>query len=46
MHAAAYKMFGMDWTYVAFPAPPDRLDAAVKAIRGLGLVGVNVTIPY
>ena len=46
MHEAAYEELGMDARYVTFE--PDE-DAAVAAVRGadaLGLVGLNVTIPF
>jgi shikimate dehydrogenase len=37
---------GLDWVYVAFPVPPERLPEAVAGIRALGMPGVNVTIPH
>lgn len=46
MHNAAFQARGMDWVYVPFPVPPERLRDAVRGVRGLGLRGVNVTVPY
>jgi shikimate dehydrogenase len=36
----------MDWVYIPFEVPPDRLRDAVRGLGSLGLKGVNVTIPY
>ena len=43
---AAFAAAGLDWVYVAFPARTGRGSAAVKAARDLGLVGLNVTMPF
>ncbi len=45
MHNAALAALGLDWVYAAFDVPPARLAEAVMGVRGLGLVGVNVTVP-
>ncbi|MBI4551924.1 MAG: shikimate dehydrogenase [Candidatus Latescibacteria bacterium] len=45
MHNAAFQACGLDYIYVAFEVAPGRAKAAVDGIRGLGLVGVNVTKP-
>lgn len=45
MHNAALAALGLDWVYTAFDVPPARLPDAVAGVRGLGLVGVNVTVP-
>ena len=45
MHAAALAALGLDWVYVPFEVAPGNIKAAVDAIRALGLVGVNVTVP-
>lgn len=46
MQNAALRVLGLDMVYVAFAVPPAGIEAAVGAIKGLGLVGVNVTIPH
>lgn len=45
MHNAALSALGLDWVYAAFDVPPACLADAVAGVRGLGLVGVNVTVP-
>ena len=45
MHNAALAALGLDWVYVPFEVAPENVGAAVEAIRTLGLVGVNVTVP-
>ena len=44
IHNRAFKRMGLNAAYLAFDV--DRLEAAVKGIRGLGIQGVSVTIPY
>ncbi|GAB4258342.1 shikimate dehydrogenase [Thermincola ferriacetica] len=46
MHNAAFQAGGLDYVYVPFEVPPERLAEAVSAIRALKLRGVNVTIPH
>lgn len=46
MHNAAYAALGLDWCYLPFPVPPERLPEAIAGVRALGLVGVNVTVPH
>lgn len=46
MHNAAFQYLGLDYVYVAFNVPPGRLKDAVSGIRGLGIYGVNVTMPH
>ena len=45
MQNAALRALGLDWVYVPFEVAPENVGAAVAAIRALGLVGVNVTVP-
>ena len=45
MHNAALAKLGLDWVYVPFEVAPGNVGAAVEAVRALGLVGVNVTVP-
>jgi len=46
MQNAALREMGLNWLYLAFAVEPDRVGEAVGAVRGLGLVGLNVTIPH
>ncbi|MGQ9921725.1 MAG: shikimate dehydrogenase, partial [Desulfobacca sp.] len=44
MHNAAFAAQGLDAVYVAFPVAD--LAQAVAGLRGLGIAGVSVTIPF
>lgn len=44
MHKAAYRTMGLDADYVAFQV--EDLKRAVEGIRGLGIRGASVTIPF
>jgi shikimate dehydrogenase len=44
MHNAAFRALGLNAVYVAFPVTD--LDRAVAGLRGLGIAGVSVTIPF
>lgn len=46
MHNAAFAKLGMDACYVPFPVHPENLEDAVRAVRALGVRGVNVTVPH
>ncbi|NJP36520.1 shikimate dehydrogenase [Alkalicoccus luteus] len=46
MHDAAYKETGLEASYLPFHTPPERLKDAVQGVRGLGIAGLNVTIPH
>ncbi|GEL08638.1 shikimate dehydrogenase [Salisediminibacterium halotolerans] len=46
MHEAAFEAAGFDGAYHKFHVSPERLKDAMTGIRGLGLGGVNVTIPH
>lgn len=46
MHNAAFREKRLNYAYAAFDVVPERLHEAVAGIRGLGLRGVNVTIPH
>lgn len=46
MHNAALAAAGIDAAYVPFHVAPDHLAAAMQAIRALGILGVNLTIPH
>ena len=46
IHNAAFRAAGVDWTYLAFPVPPERLGEAIGGLRALGAMGANVTMPH
>lgn len=46
MHNAAYAALGLDYVYVPLRATPATIRGAVRAMRDLGIVGFNVTVPY
>jgi len=46
MHNAAFDSLGLDIRYVAFKVSPQDLSDAVKAIRALNMLGVNITVPH
>jgi len=46
MQNAALREMGLNWTYLAFAVEPERVGEAMDGVRGLGLVGLNVTIPH
>jgi shikimate dehydrogenase len=46
MHNAAYRELGLDYVYVAFKPAVRRFSDAVQAMRTLGIVGANVTVPF
>ncbi len=46
MHNAAFDALGLNWCYVAFDIRPEAIGSAVEAVRALGMVGVNVTVPH
>ncbi len=46
IHNAAFDAAGLDYAYVPFRVEHRSLAAAIEALRALGMVGVNVTIPH
>lgn len=46
MHNTAFQDLGLDFVYVPFSVHPDDLEGAVRGVRALGIVGVNLTIPH
>jgi shikimate dehydrogenase len=46
IHCAAFKAAGVDWTYVAFEVAEGAVDAALAAMRTLGIGGLSVTMPH
>jgi shikimate dehydrogenase len=46
MHNDAFAKLGLNYLYLLFSIEPDNVDQAVAGIRGLGISGINVTIPH
>ena len=46
MHNAAFAALGLDWIYVPFQLPRERLAQGVAGLAALGVAGFNVTIPH
>jgi len=46
MQNAAFAALALDFAYVAFDVPPERLEAAVHGLAELGFTGANVTAPH
>ncbi len=46
IHNAAIEALSVDYIYVPFHVLPERLDDAVRGIRSLQILGVNITIPH
>jgi shikimate dehydrogenase len=46
MHNAAFRALRLDWLYVAFHVDAAAVREAVRAVRALGMAGVNVTVPH
>jgi shikimate dehydrogenase len=46
IHSAGFKALGLDWTYLAWPVPPEDLGAALAGLRVLGCAGANITMPH
>lgn len=46
LHNAAFAAAGVDWVYTAFEVAPGGAQAAVQAMRTLGLGGLSVTMPH
>ena len=46
MHNAALAELGLDWVYLALPAPAGQLATVVEALAAMGCRGLNVTIPH
>src|SRR5690606_37828225 len=46
MHDAGFRALGIDARYEAWDVPPEGLPDAVRALRGPGFLGANVTVPH
>ena len=46
MQEAGFASAGLNWRYLNFEVPPDKLEAAMQALDTLGMRGINLTIPH
>lgn len=46
MQEAGFAAAGLNWRYLNFEVPPEKLGAAMDAIDALGMRGINLTIPH
>lgn len=46
MQEAGFAAAGLNWRYLNFEVPPERLGSAMDAIDALGMRGINLTIPH
>jgi shikimate dehydrogenase len=46
LHNYFFKQYGLAGTYVPLAIPPERLEAALRALAPLGFAGCNLTIPH
>lgn len=46
MHNSAFGQLGLDSVYVAFDIEPENIGDATAAIRTMGIMGINITIPH
>lgn len=46
IHNAAFAAAGLPKVYMAWPTPPEKLEAMVECVRLLPIAGLSVTIPH
>ncbi|HEA47312.1 MAG TPA: shikimate dehydrogenase, partial [bacterium] len=46
MHNRAFEYLDLNYVYLPFPVKESNLKEALRALPALGMVGVNVTLPY
>ncbi len=46
MQEAGFAAAGLNWRYLNFEVPPEKLGAAMDAVDALGMRGINLTIPH
>jgi len=46
IHNLALNLLGLDYRYLPFHVPPERLHAALQGFRALGGTGFNATVPH
>ena len=45
MHNEACALLDLDYHYLAFDVPAERLDVAVNGLKEMGVAGFNLTMP-
>ena len=46
MQNAGIDALGLDWRYLAFDVPPERLRDAIAGAKAMKFVGLNLTVPH
>jgi shikimate dehydrogenase len=46
MHNAAFDALGLNCVYLAFRVTPDQIENTLRGVQGLGIRGLNVTMPH
>lgn len=46
MQEAAFAALGLQWHYLTIEVKPELLPDAIRGVRALGMMGVNLTIPH
>jgi len=46
MHNSGFQALGLNSVYVAFDIEPEKIGEATRAIRTMGIKGINITIPH
>jgi shikimate dehydrogenase len=46
IHNAAFSYLGLDFVFLAFHLKVSELENAMRGMRGLGIHGLNVTMPH
>jgi shikimate dehydrogenase len=46
MQEAAFEALGLQWRYLTIEVKPESLPDAIRGVRALGMMGVNLTIPH
>lgn len=46
MQEAGFDALGLQWRYLTIDIAPDKLADAIQAMRTIGMMGVNCTIPF
>ena len=46
MQDAAFAALGLQWRYLTIEVKPESLPDAIRGVRAMGMMGVNLTIPH
>src|ERR1041385_2241409 len=46
MQEAAFAALGLQWRYLTIEVKPEALPDAIRGVRAMGMMGVNLTIPH